>query len=349
MKNWDQIRGQSRAQDVFRRAIEGDRLHHGYLMVGPAGVGKRTTALSFVRILNCEERTEGEFTAACGRCPSCRKLDNDLQHPDVRLVVPEGGVNKFIKIDHVRAIQKLAMTKPFEARYHAVVFDDVHAMTDEAANALLKTLEEPPATMRLFLVTDQPQALLDTIRSRCQTVRFQALSSDDVRAVLAESEEAEEATPQDLEVAAAFAEGSPGRARSLMDAGVLSDREEIFDAVRSAARGRPAALLASAEQLARDRRTLPLRLELLLVLMRDVMAVHLGRDETVVNSDRLDTVRELAERYDIEGVLARVDALRTAQTLLSRNVNATMVVENLLTEIAPGPVREPVRIPSHLR
>src|SRR5690606_25602468 len=104
--------------------------------VGPNGVGKFATALSLARVLECAVRPNGRFVDACGSCPSCRKFANDIQHPDVAVVVPEGNVNKFIKIDQIRAIQKLATTKPYESRHQIVLIDDVHRMTDEASNAL---------------------------------------------------------------------------------------------------------------------------------------------------------------------------------------------------------------------
>jgi len=301
------------------------------------------------RILQCERRGDGEFTEACGVCPSCRKIQNDLQHPDVRLVVPEGATNKFTKIDQVRAIQKLATTRPYEGRYQIVILDDVHQMTDEAANALLKTLEEPPATMRLMLVTDQPQSLLDTIRSRCQTIRFGALERATVVRILRDTLD-DAPTDEELEVASAFGEGSVGRAREVIEGGVLAERRDLFERLAGLRRTQTVTLLEQAERLGKDRKSLEIRLDLLKVLLRDMMLVQLDVDPSrLVNADIEGRLREVASQFDVEGLVWRIDAVRTAQDLLSRNVNATMVVENLLTELAPGPVRRPIPIPRHLR
>lgn len=349
MLRWDEILGQERARDVLRRAVERDRVHHGFLFVGPDGVGKFATALSFTRILLCDRRAPQTFAAACGECRHCRKIQNDLQHPDVRVIVPEGGVNKFIKIEHVRALQKFASMKPYEARHQIALLDGVHRMTDEAANALLKTLEEPPPTMHLFLVTDQPQSLLDTIRSRCQTIRFGALSVEHVHEVLRREDEGE-LTDEELVVAAAFGEGSPGRARALLDAGIVGARRELFERIARLSRRAPASLLNEAEELAKDRKTLTLRLDLLKVLLRDTILYRVrGPEAELVNRDLEPLVRELSDRFDVDGIVSRIDAVTTAQDLLSRNVNPTMVLENLLTELAEGPVRAPITIPRTLR
>lgn len=345
MRRWNEIEGQDRAKDILRRALESDRTHHGYLFVGPEGVGKFETALSFARILDCEKREPTTFAEACGTCPSCRKFANDLQHPDLHVVLPQGNVNKFVKIGQVREIQKAATTRPYEARYQIVIIDDVHLMTDEAANALLKTLEEPPDTMHLFLVTDQPQSLLDTIRSRCQTIRFGALPHEVVARILADVVD-EAPTVDELTIAAAFGEGSVGRARDLVDSGTLAQRREMFSMLRSLQSSRPAELLSAAEDLAKDRRALPIRLDLLKVIYRDVLLSLVGgQDDRLVNKDLRDDIDAVAGATSVDGVLSRIDAIGIARDLLARNVNATMVAENLLTELAPGTDPRPIRMP----
>lgn len=345
MRNWADIEGQDRPKEILQRALERDRVHHGYLFVGPDGVGKYETALAFARIMNCEERGEDEFAAACGTCPSCRKFANDLQHPDLHVVLPQGNVNKTIKIDQIRAIQKAAMTRPYEARHQIVVIDDVHLMTDEAANALLKTLEEPPSSMHLFLVSNQPNSLLDTILSRCQTVRFGALPLDVVVGILRDLLE-EPPSDETLRVAAAFGEGSVGHARELVESGLLEERTALYDDVASVRRARPDQLLEVAQGLSGDRRSLPVRLDLLKVLFRDAMLAHLDPDGgRLVNTDMLDRVEAVAARFDVDDILMRIEAIRVAQELLGRYVNSQIVMENLVTELAPGRTPGPIRLP----
>ena len=349
MYEWHDIEGQDRAKELLQRSLERQRLPHGQLFVGPAGVGKRSTALALAKVLNCTSRAEGVFQPACGRCPACKRFDNELQHPDLHLVQPQGGVNKTIKIDQVRAIQKVAMTRPYEGRWQLVIFVDAHTMTEEAANALLKTLEEPPDSMRLILVTDQPQSLVATIRSRCQTLRFGALEEALVVEILGRALVTESGEPPDrvrLDVAARYGEGSVGRAREFLESGLLDERAELYDTILELSRERSATLLDRADALSRDRGNLAARLEVLSVLLRDVLLWQVGiASDRMVNRDLIDRIALLGRHLDGDGLLARIEAVRVARELMTRNVNAALIVENLFTELAPGFSRSPIRLP----
>lgn len=343
--NWSDIEGQDRAKELLERSIQRQRVHHGQLFVGPAGVGKRSTALAFAKILNCTEHAVGDFEPACGKCPACRKFDNELQHPDLHVIEPQGGVNKTIKIDQVRGIQKIATTRPYEGRWQIVILDDAHAMTDEAANALLKTLEEPPDTMRLILVTDQPQSLLTTIRSRCQTLRFGALDEQLVVRILDRTSE----EPPDrarLEVAARYGEGSVGRSSQFLESGLLDERAELLETLEELSRERTANLLEKAEAMGRDRTNLGPRLEVLGVLLRDVLLWQVGIPaERMVNRDVIEQIATLGRLFDADALLARIEMVRVARELITRNVNSTLIVENLYTELAPGLAHSPILLP----
>lgn len=345
MRGWDHIFGQDRPKLLLQRAVERSRVHHGYLFVGPTGVGKRATALAFAQLLNCVTREDGAFAAACGRCASCHKFENDLQHPDLHLIEPSGGVNKSIKIDDVRAVQRVAMTRPYEGRWQVVIFDDAHLMTEQAANALLKTLEEPPDSMRLFLVTDQPQALIDTIRSRCQTLRFGALDEALIAQVLRDGDgEAYDAGV--LAAAARYGEGSPGRASALLESELLEERGELLELLDVARRSHPDDLLSRAEKMSKDRAQLGARLEVLSALLRDVLFCVVGVPrERLLNVDLADRIAAIATKFDADAVMTRAECVRVARELLTRNVNGGLVLEHLATELAPGPARPPIQLP----
>jgi len=161
------VLGHDRIKGLLSRGLRQRRLPPALLFAGPEGVGKKTLALVVGRALLCE-RDDGD---ACGECPACRRAERGV-HPDLFLVEP---VTSAIKIDQVREAVREIQGRPFEARARAFVIDDAHAMTEQAGNALLKSLEEPPPTSHVFLVTPSPQALLPTIRSRCQRLRFSPL------------------------------------------------------------------------------------------------------------------------------------------------------------------------------
>ena len=150
----------------LRSSIVRDRLAHAYICSGPAGSGKKETAKTLAKILNCESKG----TDSCGLCSSCKKIENN-NHPDVRWIL-RGDDSNSIKIEDIRNLQREIYMKPYEGRYKVYTIIDADTMTEEAANCLLKTLEEPPGDALLILTSSNIKMLLSTIISRCQVVKF---------------------------------------------------------------------------------------------------------------------------------------------------------------------------------
>lgn len=347
MLNWNDIKGHQRNKDVLERAVASDRLHHALLFAGPDGVGKRALCRALASAINCTTRQLGEFSPACGTCSSCRK-NIQLIHPDLMLVEPQGNVIKTIKIEQIRQIQKSATMPPFEAREQIVIIFDAHLMGNTAANALLKTLEEPSGRMRMMLTTDQPHLLLDTIISRCQLLRFGALTREDVSSTLQrlipdDDDLKPYATrPDMLSIAAAFGEGSVGRAAEILKSGMLEERKELIDRVKSLRQRHPMDYLDMAEDIAKGKdksERLFERLDVIKVFMRDVMRMQVaqGSDSTatLVNLDMQAEVERWAHAYSTQDTLNCIDAIHAAQDLIGRRVNAQLVVERALRKIQP--------------
>ncbi len=169
-----EIRGQERAIARLRGALAADRVHHAYLFTGPQGAGKRATAMALAAALNCEN-APGE---GCDTCTPCSKIAQGI-HPDVVSLEREGAA-QIVPIETIRTqvITRVGLP-PHEAKVRMFFFDEAAALQDASANALLKTLEEPPARTMFVLATTAPDRLLPTIRSRCQRVAFAALSADE--------------------------------------------------------------------------------------------------------------------------------------------------------------------------
>src|SRR5215208_1978559 len=181
---FDDIFGHDAAIDFLRRALNADRLPHALIFAGPAGVGKGTTARALSKLFLCEKP---QADSPCGKCDSCRVFDAD-NHPDFHLVYrqlirleKESSKAKALPVDVVRDfLVGPANRKPSMGRGKVFVVEEAELMNATAQNALLKTLEEPYGRALIVLLTDQPGALLPTIRSRCQTVRFGALDEQAV-------------------------------------------------------------------------------------------------------------------------------------------------------------------------
>jgi DNA polymerase-3 subunit delta' len=177
-RGFGEFLGNARVVEIVRRALAFGKLPHAMILAGPDGVGKRTFSLLLAQALNCLSPREQD---SCGECRSCRKIRSGA-HPDVRVVVPEGAN---IKIDQIRALNSEIAYQPFEGKSRVAVLDPADQLRPEAANCLLKTLEEPPSRTVIILVTPNPHALLTTIRSRCRLLTFGALTQGQVEEFLA--------------------------------------------------------------------------------------------------------------------------------------------------------------------
>jgi len=259
---WNQLRGHQPLIELFRRAIRRGRGAHAYLLIGPEGIGKRLFARLVAQSLFCE-RTPDEELEACGDCPSCRQMRAST-HPDLLEVgCPEGKRELPIALiagsDDKRGKEglcyELAM-KPMTASRRIAIIDDAQTMNVEAANSLLKTLEEPPPGSILFLLTPSVDALLPTIRSRCQPVMFSPLSDEDIAALLVE-----QGLVSDASVAAETAtlsEGSLQTAQQLLQPEMRQLREQLFAALERPALDpiqTAAAVLSDLEEFGSDTAT----------------------------------------------------------------------------------------------
>ena len=235
---WQGISGHDAIADRFARMAAAGRVGSAFLFVGPPGVGKRSFAVEVARVLLCTGREAGDtFSAenftACGQCPDCLQVTEGV-HPDLLSVSrPEG--KSTLPVDLLIGTQDKRMRtgllhdlslKPYRGRWKIAIIDDADFLADEGANALLKTLEEPPPHATLILVGTSADKQLPTIRSRCQIIRFAPLPDDIMRRLLLEQEIA--ADEQQAEALTAFAGGSLTTAAELADPDVFAFREQML-------------------------------------------------------------------------------------------------------------------------
>jgi DNA polymerase-3 subunit delta' len=174
------IIGQDRALRILLGTLKRDRVPSSVLLSGDSGIGKRLAAINYAKAINCLEPVDFD---CCDKCMSCKKIDSEM-HPDVSMIVPENDV---IAIETIRSTQEVISLKPYEGRKKVLIVDDADAMNIYAANAFLKTLEEPPGDGPIILISSNPERLPDTIRSRCVNVRFYPLPADGCRELISKN------------------------------------------------------------------------------------------------------------------------------------------------------------------
>jgi DNA polymerase-3 subunit delta' len=312
------VLGQPLAVRLLERALAEDRLASAYLFAGPDSVGKRRMAEALTAVLLCGK------TPACGRCPSCHKLASGT-HPDrIEIRLPED--KKEIPVSEIRALQARMPYSAHEGQRRVVLVYDAENLSTAAANALLKTLEEPPARTHFVLTSSAPQSLLPTVRSRCQIVRFAPLSMGDLTTICVRSGASAEVSA----VAAALAHGSAAKALAASaQEGLASDRAraEAFD--RAASEGSLADAMAAASELAGDKGAgLERAFELLRVLYRDTLLVREGLGEDRLElGDRGESIASHARALPATAILARLAALTEAADRLDKNASPALVAE----------------------
>jgi DNA polymerase-3 subunit delta' len=339
-----EIVGHERAVAFLRRTIASGRACASLIFHGPDGVGRRATALALAQAFNCPEEP-GEGCGRCGVCARIARVERGkveegehrgdarefTHHADVHIAVPG---KEEIRIDEIRSLRQLAQRKPFEGRRSVFIVDPAERMTAEAANALLKTLEEPPPTTCIVLVASDPAALLPTVRSRCRLVPFHALPA----ARLAEHlVKAAGLTPEDAALAASLTAGRIGRALVLDVAEHRARREALLEILGRLGEPRPRAhVVRDAEALGSrgDDADVEAAIETLETLLRDAMVLHAGADASrLVNRDVEAAIRRIAAALGarLPGGLRRVAEARRD---LRWNVNRQLLVEVLLLDLA---------------
>ena len=324
---------------LLSRAIHAGTLPPSLIFAGPAGVGKRSAAIAAAQALNCLAPAPARDPLpadACGECPVCRRIARGL-HPDVSVVVP--GDNGSIKIDAVREEIRKTAYKPFEARRRVIVFDDAEALGDDAQNALLKTLEEPPAGSVLVLVTAQPHQLLPTVRSRCPIVRFAPLDAAEVAAWLIREQHVPESRAHAV---AALARGSLAIARVTADTGIEQVREAAERVLLAVADARdPRQRLEATRDLvgkgkgtgASEREALATHLHALASLLRDLGALGTGQAAGLVNSDLHGSLTRMADRFDTGRTLRAFAAVDEALLALEKNASPKIVADWVVLQL----------------
>lgn len=294
------IVGHDHVKEVLRRAADRDKVPHAYLFHGPDGVGKRSMAKALLAYLDCQDRRNED---SCGVCPTCRAI-HDGTFVDLHVATIDRNQ---IKIDQVRSLLPRLYFPAMVGPFKCLLVDEAHLLNLPAANAALKTLEEPPSRSLFILVTASPDLLPETVVSRCFQVPFGPLSTDQVARFLARQRP--DLPEERIRGAAALSCGSPGRALALLDHPVLRERRAFVEAFLALADQSFGQRLAFSEGLVANRDDLPTYTTILASILSDLLLLAAHQpEETLANADLAAPMRSFLERVGVDRVLEMVEA-----------------------------------------
>lgn len=327
MKLLQEILGHKQAVKILMKAVANGRVAHAYLFAGPGGVGKETTAMSFARALLCSSPAGGD---ACGLCRECRQVSGG-NHPDFTIIDPAGAS---IKIEQIREVQRRAPYRPYQGGRKVFLIRQAEAMTAEAANCILKTLEEPPGDTVFILVSARPQVLLPTILSRCQQVYFKSLT---VPEIIQGLDTLKGVSGNEASLYAALAGGSLGIALSYAAGSLLEERagaNTLAEALRLCG---PLEAMEMAEKAAESKQKALFTLDTLSCWYRDLMVYReTGDTACLFNSDRADFIITEAGWYYTSCVLEIIEEIEATKRKIEFNANTRMALEALFLRLSGG-------------
>lgn len=327
--------GHEWAVELLQSSLASQRLPHALLFAGPAQIGKRTLALGLAAALNCQGQPK-----PCGQCRSCRNIVRG-SHADVRTVQVEAGDTSregVLKIDQIRELQHEAALAPMESPHKIFILREIERANLPAANALLKTLEEPPSQVVLLLTSARPQSLLPTIVSRCQVLMLRPLPLEQVASALVQRWGAQ---PERADLLARLSAGRLGWAvQRLTDTQAWDERARRLADTRSLVDKGRLDRLAYADVLGRTPTTVQPTLALWTSWWRDILLVQQGCPGYVSNIDLAGELAQEAPRFNSAQVRSFLARLQAAPAQLNQNANTRLLLETLVLHLPTPTARD---------
>ncbi|MGQ4809955.1 hypothetical protein NKDENANG_03398 [Candidatus Entotheonellaceae bacterium PAL068K] len=315
------IIGQQLALDLLQKTLAGSRLTQAYLFYGPSGVGKRLTALQFTKALYCLSARND----ACDACPICRKIDAD-NHPDIIRVRPDKTT---LTIEQIRSLQHRLSRKPYEEQRITVILDGCEHLTPPAANALLKTLEEPPSNALLILLTSNREVLPLTLVSRCQLVPFRPLAASHIGTILTRQGIASDTA----RLAASLAEGRLDQCLPETFDRMLATRQQAYTVLQEVTQPHRIDAFLQARQLAGSRQQCEELLRWLSLFCRDLTILKIAPQTGLYHRDLRSELLPLAQRLPLAGLLDAFSLIQHRRTSLSLYGNPQLIFEQVMIEL----------------
>lgn len=311
----------------IRTALGQQTIGHAYLFSGDEGIGKRLTAVRFAQALSCETPPASSQPDSCGECRACRQVATGT-YPDALMVQPEREkANPQIKIDQVREIERHMIYRPLFSSHKICIIDDADRLTTNAANAFLKTLEDPPEHSVFILVTSQPFRLLATVRSRCLTLKFSSATSMQFEGALALKRAV---ASDDAKFLAQISGNRIGVAFEMDTAHLRSQHDHFFQLCEDQTPANPTTILQRAEDLSKTKR-FPDVIEWLTHGLRDLLLVSINAErDLLLHQKNVETLHHVAESVDPAHVVELAERLQTLEQAPRQNLNLQLALENFL-------------------
>lgn len=336
-----QIIGHDWAVRLLQRGLAAGRMSHAYLFSGPAQIGKTTLALAWAQALNC-----AHDNPPCGQCSSCLKAARN-SHPDIRTIAGQGAGGS-IKIEQIRAMQHEAVLAPYEGLFRVLILEEIDRASTEAANSLLKTLEEPPSHVVLVLTAVHAEALPETVVSRCQQLNLRPVARNLIEQALV----GRGVSGLQANLLAQLSGGRVGWALEVAhDDTLRSQRQQDLDQLQDLLVADLVSRLEFASSIGRDTLGIRRRIQLWSTWWRDLLLVTSFRLHTtagsstlaprhVVNMDRSDELRRMAHQVTPSQACAALRAHQIAADRLEANVNPQLALEGLLLNLPCHPASD---------
>ena len=351
------IIGQKKAINILLGTMARNRIPSAYLFTGESGIGKKLTAINLAKTLNCQKPVQKRRSAeaqknenslspfelrdygtmgldidCCDECSSCKKIDSRT-HPDFLMVAPEKGE---IRVDEIRMIEEVISLAPYEGKRKVVIVDDAETMNPSAANAFLKTLEEPPPQSIIILISASPDRLPETIRSRCSRINFSPLSPEQCETVISQQSGADSQEKKDsglptpdswLKTVARLSMGRPGLAIS---SDLIEERDWFFNLFGEMSGGRNKETWADKEEM-------ELWFNKAFMLLRDIAVLKItGKSGMLINTDLKDRFAEISKAIEMKDIINIYGRLSFLKGYLGFNLNksitwnyVTIIMQNL--------------------
>ncbi|MFH1191417.1 MAG: DNA polymerase III subunit delta' [Candidatus Omnitrophota bacterium] len=307
------VLGHSRALGIIGAYLEKSCFSGAYIFSGPEGIGKRMTAKIIAQQLNCAEQSD----RPCGSCSACLRIQKE-EYPDLHII--QNGQSQ-IKMEDIRGILRQASFRPYEGVAKVFIIDNAHKLNIEAANSLLKVLEEPPKDVLIILVTHKPQNIIKTVLSRCKAIKFFSLIRAELETVLIKNYALDKTTAHFL---AYYAEGRLGLALRLKDTLLMQEKNKIFDSFILSSKPLDHNIMSQSKE------QLQVCLNILASWFRDIYLLKAGLpDKEVIHLDRHSDLLKLIPRFSFKQLDGIMSTLSESSLYLEKNINSKLLLHNL--------------------